>query len=292
MSSDLIVLYLLNMLFYASMLFMISSGLNLIYGVMRILNIAHGAFYAFGAYAGAWVVSFMLVDYYPLLFLVFPLVGTLAAVIVSSMLESTLINPVYRRREEYQLLLTFGILLILEDSLKAIWGSTPLSAVEPFRVLGSIEITRITYPVYNLVIILAGFITALTLWIYITKTKTGVVMRAVASDYEMALALGVNIRKVYMQTFIIASAIAGFAGAIIVPTSAAVLGMSIEILILAFVVIVIGGLGSIKGAFLGSLLVGLTRVIGVTYFPKIELVILYAVAAIILIIRPRGLFGK
>ncbi|HIQ29849.1 MAG TPA: branched-chain amino acid ABC transporter permease, partial [Candidatus Caldiarchaeum subterraneum] len=158
--------------------------------------------------------------------------------------------------------------------------------------LGSIEITRITYPVYNLVIILAGFITALTLWIYITKTKTGVVMRAVASDYEMALALGVNIRKVYMQTFIIASAIAGFAGAIIVPTSAAVLGMSIEILILAFVVIVIGGLGSIKGAFLGSLLVGLTRVIGVTYFPKIELVILYAVAAIILIIRPRGLFGK
>jgi len=292
MSLDIIILSTLNTILYASILFMISAGLNLIYGVMRVLNLAHGSFYAFGAYVGAWLSSLFLAAYHPVFLILFPITGAVGAALLALFIEPTLIKPVYERREEYQLLLTFGIMLILEDSIRAIWGSSPLAAREPFRILGSIELAGLSYPAYNLLIIAIGFLAAIFIWLYVNKTRSGVAMRAAATDPMMASALGVDVKRVYTQTFILSSFIAGLAGALIVPTTTAVLGMSIEILILAFVVIVIGGLGSLKGAFIGSLLVGISRIIAINYFPRVELALLYSVAAVILVVKPKGLFGE
>ncbi len=292
MAYEIAIIYVISIIFYASVLFLVSSGLNLIYGVMRILNLAHGGLYAFGAYVGAWFIAVVVGGQSPFLLFLAPLAGAAIAALLGLFIEPSLLKPIYGRREEYQLLLTFGVLLMLEDGLRAIWGSAPLTARAPFVLMGNVNLLGYSYPLYNLVVVAVSLLTALALWFYINKTRNGVIMRAASTDREMAAALGVDVKRVYLQTFVIASFIAGLAGALIVPTTTAVLGMSVEALVLAFVVIVIGGLGSLKGAFFGSLLVGAARIVGINYFPQVELVLLYAVASIILITRPKGLFGR
>ncbi|MDJ0270241.1 MAG: branched-chain amino acid ABC transporter permease [Aigarchaeota archaeon] len=292
MAYEIALIYVISIIFYASVLFLISSGLNLIYGVMRILNLAHGGLYAFGAYVGAWFIAIVVGSQNPFLLFLAPLTGAAIAALLGLFIEPSLLKPIYGRREEYQLLLTFGVLLMLEDGLRAIWGSAPLTARAPFVLMGNVNLLGYSYPLYNLVVVAVSLLTALALWFYINKTRNGVIIRATSTDREMAAALGVDVKRVYLQTFVIASFMAGLAGALIVPTTTAVLGMSVEALVLAFVVIVIGGLGSLKGAFFGSLLVGAARIVGINYFPQVELVLLYAVASIILITRSKGLFGR
>ncbi len=292
MANEIILVYVTNTIFYASVLFLISSGLNLIYGVMRILNLAHGGLYALGAYVCAWFIAVVVGGQSLFLLFLAPLAGATITSLLGFFIESSLLKPIYGRREEYQLLLTFGILLIIEDGLRAIWGSAPLTAREPFVLMGNINLLGYSYPLYNFVVVATSLITALALWFYVNRTRSGVIMRATATDSEMAASLGVDVKRVYLKTFVMASFIAGIAGALIVPTTTAVPGMSVDALVLAFVVIVIGGLGSLKGAFFGSILVGAARMVGINYFPQLELVLLYAVASIILMIRPKGLFGR
>jgi branched-chain amino acid transport system permease protein len=272
----------LNSLLYASVLFLIAAGLSLIFGVMRIVNLAHGSLYAVGAYVTAWLIGRAIAYGAPLgwLFLLLP-VGALAVALVGAVIEPLLLRPFYRRAEEYQLLVTFGLLQILEDLMRLVWGGTPLSADTLMDAL----------PAYNLLVIGIGIVAAAALWAAIYHTKFGVMLRATSQDRRMAASLGLNVGLVYVVAFAIGCFMAGLGGAIVVPTQAAVLGMGVDALVIAFVVVVIGGLGSLKGALVGALVVSFVRTTGIQFFPELELAVLYLIAAVVLLVRPTGLFG-
>jgi branched-chain amino acid transport system permease protein len=283
----------LNALLYSSVLFLIAGGLSLIYGVMRILNLAHGSLYAIGAFTTAWAVGAAAAAgaSNAVLLLVLP-AGAIAAAAVGAALEPTLLRPFYKRPEEYQLLVTFGLLMIIEDSLHLIWGPNPLSAGQVYQFFGSVSIGSARYPAYSLAVIAVGIVAALLLWAFIYRTRFGVVLRATSQNMRMASAMGVNVNWIYIQAFTIGCFMAGLGGAFVVPGQSAVLGMGVEALVLAFVVVVIGGLGSLEGAFAGALIVGLLRETGIALFPEVELAVLYLIAAIVLLVRPAGLFGR
>jgi branched-chain amino acid transport system permease protein len=288
----LLAIYLLNALLYASVLFLIAGGLSLIYGVMRIVNLAHGNLYAFGAYVTAWTVGTVAAGApAAVLYLLLP-AGAVAAAALGAVLEPTLLRPFYRRAEEYQLLVTFGLLMILEDLMRLLWGPYPLSASALWEHMGSLSIGGNPYPTYNLMVIAVGGAAAAFLWAFVYKTRFGVVLRATSQHMRMASALGVNVNRVYVEAFTIGCFMAGLGGAIIVPSQSAVLGMGVDALVLAFIVVVIGGLGSLEGALAGALIVGVVRELGIAFFPEIELAVLYLIAAIVLLVRPAGLFGR
>ncbi|MFZ1105324.1 MAG: branched-chain amino acid ABC transporter permease [Hyphomicrobiaceae bacterium] len=296
---EILIIQILNSIFQAASLFLIAAGLSLIYGVMRIVNLAHGNFYAFGAYASAWAVgagtalaasggvSLGLVG--QLLLLPF---GAFAVAALGAVIEPTLLRPLYRRPEEYILLITFGLLMILEDVLKLVFGGTPLTAGTIMDNMGSFRIGGLLYPRYNLVVVVVGLLAAVGLWWFIYRTRFGVILRATSQDRRMAAALGLNVGRVYVMAFAIGCFMAGLGGAVVVPAQAAVLGMGVDALIQAFVVIVIGGLGSLEGALVGALIVSAVRTAGVQFFPEIELAVLYLIAAGVLLVRPTGLFGR
>jgi branched-chain amino acid transport system permease protein len=296
-TTTIFIIQILNSFFYAAVLFLIAAGLSLIYGVMRIINLAHGSLYALGAYVTAWLVgtavghalggTLGVVG----LFLLLPF-GAIAIAVVGSVIEPTLLRPLYRRPEEYHLLVTFGLLMILEDMMKLLFGGTPLEAGTIMDRMGSIPVGRLLYPSYNLVVVAIGLIAAFGLWWFIYRTKFGVILRATSQDRRMAAALGINVSRVYVQAFAIGCFMAGVGGAVVVPAQAAVLGMGVEALILAFVVVVIGGLGSLEGALIGALIVSFVRTAGIQFFPEIELAVLYLIAATVLLVRPTGLFGR
>jgi branched-chain amino acid transport system permease protein len=289
---DTLVIHTLNTLFYASVLFLIASGLTLVYGVMRIVNMAHGNLYAFGAYTAAWVIGLLTAHVHASLLFVLLLAGALAAAAVGAILEPAVLRPLYKRAEEYQLLMTFGLLLVLEDVLRLFWGAHPLTASALSDALGSLTILGNTYPTYNIFVIVVGGVAAACLWAFVYRTRFGVMLRATSQDMRMASALGIDVKKVYVQAFSIGCLMAGLGGAVIVPISGAVLGMGVDALILAFVVVVIGGLGSLEGALVGALIVGVVRTVGITYFAEVELAVLYLIAAVVLFVRPAGIFGR
>jgi branched-subunit amino acid ABC-type transport system permease component len=289
---ELLAIHILNSLLYASILFLIAGGLSLIYGVMRIVNLAHGSLYALGAYVTAWVIGSVAAGAPTVALYALLPVGALAVAAAGAIIEPTLLRPFYQRAEEYQLLVTFGLLLILEDLMRLVWGPYPLSASQPRDFLGSSTIFGSLYPNYYLLVIALGFLTAALLWAFVYRTKFGVMLRATSQNMRMASALGVNVKRVYIQAFALGCFMAGLGGAFIVPIQSAVLGMGVDALILAFVVVVVGGLGSLEGALIGAIIVGFVRTLGITLFPEIELAVLYLIAAAVLLIRPTGLFGR
>ena len=289
---SILIIQILNSLFYASVLFLIAAGLSLIFGVMRIVNMAHGSLYAVGAFVTAWLVGRAIAAGAPvaLAFLLIP-VGAAVVALIGAVIEPLLLRPFYRRAEEYQLLVTFGLLLILEDLMRFFWGGLPLTADPIMDAVPSLRIGGLIYPGYYLVVIGIGAVAAVALWLVIYRTKFGVLLRATSQDRRMASALGLNVGLVYVSAFAIGCFMAGLGGAIIVPSQAAVLGMGIDALVLAFVVVVIGGLGSLQGALVGALIVSFVRTAGIQFFPEIELAVLYLIAALVLLIKPTGLFG-
>jgi branched-chain amino acid transport system permease protein len=294
---EILIIQILNSIFYAAVLFLIAAGLSLIYGVMRIVNLAHGNFFAFGAFVSAFTVGSVFgsgaSSGLALLgqLLLLP-IGAVAVAALGAVIEPVLLRPLYRRPEEYILLISFGMLMILEDVIKLIFGGTPLTASYIRDALGSIRIGQQPYPAYNLLVIGVGIVACLGLWWFIYRTRFGVILRATSQDRRMASALGLNVGRVYVQAFAIGCFMAGLGGAVVVPAQAAVLGMGIDILILAFVVIVIGGLGSLEGALVGALIVSFVRTAAIQFFPEMELAVLYLIAAAVLLIRPTGLFGR
>jgi branched-chain amino acid transport system permease protein len=292
MSVSILIIQILNSLFYASVLFLIAAGLSLIFGVMRIVNMAHGSLYAIGAFVTAWLVGRAVTAGVPvwLAFLLIP-VGAGVVALIGAVIEPLLLRPFYRRAEEYQLLVTFGLLLILEDLMRFFWGGLPLTADPIMDAIPSLRIGGLIYPGYYVVVIGIGLVAAVALWLGIYRTKFGVLLRATSQDRRMASALGLNVGLVYISAFAIGCFMAGLGGAIIVPSQAAVLGMGVDALILAFVVVVIGGLGSLQGALVGALIVSFVRTAGIQFFPEIELAVLYLIAALVLLVKPTGLFG-
>jgi branched-chain amino acid transport system permease protein len=291
-SVSILIIQILNSLFYASVLFLIAAGLSLIFGVMRIVNLAHGTLYGIGAFVTAWLVGQALgLGIAPgWTFLLLPL-GAVVVAVIGLIIEPLLLRPLYRRAEEYQLLATFGLLLVLEDVIRFLWGGLPLSADPLMDVLPIMHIGGLIYPAYNLVVIAIGAIAALVLWAVIYRTKYGVMLRATSQDRRIAAALGLNVKLVYLSAFAIGCFMAGLGGAIIVPSQAAVLGMGVDALVLSFVVVVIGGLGSLKGAIIGALIVSFVRTVGIQFFPEVELAVLYLIATMVLLVKPTGLFG-
>lgn len=287
--SGIIILYILEALFYAVVLLLISFGLNLSYGVMRFLNISHGGFISISGYIAAIII----VNYTSVLGVYVTLVALISAVVaavtISIILEPLIFRPSYFMKEEHQLIITFGLLLVLEDLTRIVWGSSPIPAREPVILAGNIAIYDIHYPLYNFAVIAAGSVAALFLWYAIYSTKWGKILRAFSSDPDVANAIGVNTWKIFKQVLIASASLAGIAGSIIIPITTATPGIGFEMLLLALLVIVIGGLGNIKGAFIGSILTSAIRTVVVVLFPRTELVILYIIAAAILIIKPKGL---
>ena len=289
---DIFVIHLFNALLYASVLFLIAGGLSLIYGVMRIVNLAHGNLFALGAFATASAVGqWFAGSDSAWLYLLLP-TGAFLCAAIGAILEPTLLRPFYRRPEEYQLLVTFGLLMILEDLMRFVWGPYPISASVLFEKMGQINVGEFVYPRYNLLVIGIGLIAALFLYAFIYRTRFGIILRATSQDMRRAAALGVNVNAVYVEAFTIGCFMAGLAGSIIVPSQSAVLGMGVDALVLSFIVVVVGGLGSLEGAFAGAIIVGVVREIGISFFPELELAILYLIAATVLLLRPAGLFGK
>lgn len=289
---EIFALQVLNSLSYAAVLFLIAAGLSLIFGVMGIVNMAHGSFYALGAYVTAWSVAAAAATFPPALLFVCLLFGAVAVAVMGLAIEPTLLRRFYRRPEEYQLLVTFGLLLVMEDLIRLVWGGTPLTANRLVDSLGLIQVGGLPYPVYNLVMIGVGIAAALALWAFVYRTKFGVLLRATAQDRRMAAALGIDVGRIYSLAFGLGCFMAGLAGAIVVPSQAAVLGMGVEVLVVSFVVVVIGGLGSLEGALVGALIVSALRTVTIQFWEEIELAALYLIAAIVLLIRPTGLFGK
>src|SRR5258705_8509660 len=211
---DTLVVHILNALLYASVMFLIAGGLSLIYGVMRIVNLAHGNLYAFGAYVTAWAVGRALgtaTEASVWMCALLP-VGAIAAAALVAVLEPTLLRPLYRRAEEYQLLITFGLLLILEDLMRLIWGPYPLQGSALYEGLGSLTFGESIYPTYNLVVIVIGGVAAAGLWAFVYRTQFGVVLRATSQNMRMAAALGVHVNRVYVQAFTLGCFMAGVGG--------------------------------------------------------------------------------
>ena len=281
-------LFILNGLFYAATLFLIASGLTIIFSVAGILNLAHGTIFMIGAYLAALTMLTGDIRLVILTFIVVPVIIGLIGIGI----ERGLIKWVYEREAEYQLLLTYGLSLVLADLVRMIFGPQPISASYLLRESGGIELFGVTYPVYNLIVIAVAIFVGIFLWAFLEKTRLGWVVRACSLDREMSSALGVNVGLIYAFTFFLGSALGGLAGALIVPSTVAMLGMDVNALIESFIVIVIGGLGSIRGAFIGSIIVGLVRSFGIYYFPRYELAFIYIIMAAVLLVRPRGLFGK
>lgn len=283
----------LDGLVYASWLFMVSVGLTLIYGVMKILNIAHGSLYAVGAYAAASLIGVYFSGGYPPVLSFAVLIGAaLAAGLVCGLvIERGVLRFMYGQDEVLMILVTYALFLILEDLIKVLWGVNPYFAFQPYGMLGNFDVMGLPYAGYDFLLMgLAGF-TGLAVWWSINRTRMGHLLTAVIHDREMSTAMGVNVKRVYTVTFVIGATLAALGGAFTAPKISVTPGMGVEVIVLAFAVVVIGGLGSIGGAMIGALLVGLLRAAAVHLLPEVELFVIYAVMAMVLAFRPYGLFA-
>jgi branched-chain amino acid transport system permease protein len=274
----------------AMFLFLIASGLSLIFGVLRVLNFAHGSFYMLGAYM-AWQVVHSLQPTGATFWLA-AIGAAVGVAILGGIVERLLFRYLYGREELYQLLFTYALVLILGDAAKWTWGTQQLSVSRPAVLNGGFEVFDTVVPYYNLFIILIGPTIALSVWLMLTRTSLGRMVRAAALDREMLDALGANVGWLYTGMFMLSAALAGLAGALVTPIQSIVPGMDVEIIVQAFIVVVIGGLGSFWGTFWGSVLYGQVLSFGILIFPGFSLFSVFALMAVILIIRPWGLFGR
>jgi len=274
----------------AMFLFLIAAGLSLVFGVLRVLNFAHGSFYMLGAYAAYQCVSWL--GTVPGRFWWATLGAALGVALLGGVVERFLFRHLYDKEELYQLLFTYALVLILGDATKIVWGTQQKSVSRPPGLTGSISLFGATIPDYNLFIILLGPAIALGFWLLLQRTRAGRFIRAAVLDRETLGALGVNVNALYMWVFMLASFLGGLGGALISPMRAIVPGMDTEIIVEAFVVVVIGGLGSLWGTFLGALVYGQVLSFGILFFPRFSIFSVFALMAAILIIRPWGLLGR
>jgi branched-chain amino acid transport system permease protein len=265
----------------------------LIYGVMKIVNVTHGSFYALGAYAAASLTGAWLARGYPpmLSYLVLFAAALAVAVLVAPLIERGILRFMYAKDEVVILLITYALFLILEDVIKLVWGVNPYFIAEPYALLGSFTVGGLAYPTYNLLLIALALVSGLGLTWFLRGTRVGKLLLAVIHDPEISRAMGINVNRYYLVTFTFGSLLAALAGAFMAPTVSVVPGLGVEIIVLSFAVVVIGGLGSLPGAALGALIVGLVRSISVHYMPEVELFVIYFVMAMVLAFRPRGLFS-
>jgi branched-chain amino acid transport system permease protein len=290
MSFPIVLVQLLSGLAHAMVLFLIASGLSLIFGVTRVVNFAHGSLYMLAAY-----LTYSLTAALPLGAASFYVAVLVAALVVGAaglLIEVGLLRRVYQAPELYQLLLTFALVLVIADVVKLGWGSENKTGPPAPGLAGSVPIAGQLFPSYDLALILVGPLVALGLWWLFYRTRWGVLIRAATQDREMVAALGVDQARLFTAVFALGSALAGLGGALQVPRQPLTIVMDTTIITEAFVVVVIGGMGSMPGALLAAILIGVTDAFGVLILPKATLVMTFAVMAVVLIVRPWGLLGR
>jgi branched-chain amino acid transport system permease protein len=281
-------------LVYAAYLFVVAIGLTLIFGVMKILNVAHGSFYAFGAYGAAIAVGMYFNQGWPAAggFLLMLLVAMAIGFLLGLIIERGLLRLVYGKDEIIVVLVTYATFLILEDVIILLWGTNSYALYQPLAISGNVEIGRLILSGYDIgLVVFAAALALLVIWA-LKRTRYGRLLTVVIFDRETAAAFGINVTVVYTVTFVLGAMLGALGGAVMAPKIAVTLGIGVEVIVLAFAVVAIGGMGSIEGALVGALIVGLCRAAAVHLAPQLELFVIYAVMALVLVVRPHGLFSR
>ena len=291
---DTIIIIVFDALNYSATLFMLSVGLTVVFGVLRILNVSHGGIYALGAYMGTWLALWVLeIGLSPWLTYVALVAGALIiGFTVGPIIERLLLRRIYGSDMHVQLLLTFSILLILDDGMKLIWGMEPLFVSEPYALLGQFTVGGILYPWYDFMLLGASITFGAALIWVVRGTRWGKLVVSVINDREVSVAVGINVNMIYTAAFTVGSVAAALGGAFIAPKIAVVPQFALEVVVLAFAVIAIGGMGSIEGAAMGALIVSFARALAIHLAPEFELVVIYLIMILVLAFRPQGLFGE
>jgi len=276
----------LNGLSYGVLLFLLSVGLTLIFGMLDVVNLAHGSFYMLGAYAGLALIA-STGNFWLSLALAPVAVGIIGAAV-----ERSCLRPLYRRGPLDQVLLTFGLIYVFEDLVKWIWGGRIRSIPTPDLLAGSVTLLGATIPSYRVFVIGFGLVMAVALWLLIERTRLGAIIRAGVFDAEMSAGMGINVSRVFTLVFAFGAALAGLSGVIAGPIQSAYPPMGASILIPALIVVAVGGLGSLKGSLAGSLVIGQAETFGKAWLPGASMLIIYVVMAAILLFRPQGFFGR
>ena len=289
---------LIDGLMYSSWIFLVAVGLSLIFGVLGILNIAHGGLYAFGAYVAAWGVGkYFDPEFTSFLppfgsFAVLLLAAIAVGVVLGLVLERGLLRFMYGRDEVIIVLVTFAAFLMLEDGIMFVFGVDPYFAFQPYALLGNVKILGISYAIYELSLIPLSLVVCALMWWGLTRTIWGKLLQAVIHDREIAQAFGINVSRVFTVPFVLGAILGAMGWAFTAPMVSVTPGMGVEVIVLAFAVVAIGGMGSIPGAAVGAVLVGIIRAAAVHLLPVLELFIIYGVMALVLAFRPQGLFGQ
>jgi len=289
-NGSLIMIQVMSGLSVGMFLFLVSVGMSLIFGVTRVVNLAHGSLYMVGAYLLVSLVELLPDQWWG--FWVALLLAPLGVALLGGVIEVALLRRVYHRDPLMQLILTFGLILVIGTLVLLVWGPDNKSVQRPDLLDGSVMLFGQFFPSYYLLVLVLAPLIAIGMWLVFYRTRWGMLIRAATVDREMLGALGVNVAALYTQVFMFGSWLAGFGGALAAPTVAVALGMDSDVLTNAFVVVVVGGLGSFAGSFISALLVGLLQSFGILIFPSISIVLLFAVMAIVLIVRPWGLLGR
>ncbi len=286
MDTTFYLIQLLNGIQYGFLLFLVAAGLTLVFGIMGIINLAHGSFYMIGAYLAFWLTQVTGN------FLIAIVLATPITVGIGYLVERITFSHLYLRGHLHQVLLTYALILIFDELQLILWGNDFHGINIPEFLSGSIQLTAVqVYPTYRLFISFICIVLAIMMYVMIQKTKLGMIIRAGASNREMVQILGIDIQRLFAIIFSLGVALAAFAGMLAAPITSVYPGMGENILIISFVVVVIGGVGSIKGAFVGAMLVGLVDIYGKTLFPELASVLVYGLMVLILLWRPQGLFG-
>ena len=285
---------LIDGLTYASWLFIVALGLTLVFGVLKILNVAHGSFYALGAYAAASLVGwFASMQFAPELSLVAMLLAAVVvAAVVAPLCERGLLRVFYGRDEVLLVLVTYALFLIMEDVTKLIWGVNPFYVSEPYALFGNIDIGEQSYVGYDFVLVVVAAVVGFIVWWGLNRTQIGKIVLAVIHSEEIASSMGVNVSRIYTLAFGTGIFLAALGGALTAPMISVQPGVSVGVVILSFAVVIIGGLGSIPGAAIGALIVGIARSAAVHMMPAADLFSIYVVMAVVLMFRPEGLFQR
>jgi len=285
---------LIDGLTYASWLFIVALGLTLVFGILKILNVAHGSFYALGAYAAASLVGwFASMQLAPELSIVAMLLAAVAvSALIAPLCERGLLRVFYGRDEVLLVLVTFALFLILEDVTKLVWGVNPLYVSEPYMLFGTVDIGTLSYVGYDFMLVLVAVVVGYGVWWGLNRTRIGKLVLAVIHSEEIASSMGVNVSRIYTLAFAAGIFLAALGGALTAPMISVQPGVSVGVIIVSFAVVIIGGLGSIPGAAVGALIVGIARSSAVHLMPVAELFSIYLVMAVVLMFRPEGLFQR
>jgi branched-chain amino acid transport system permease protein len=278
-------MHILNGLAYGMLLFMIAAGLSIIFGLMNIVNLAHGAFYLAGVYIAYSLVTHSMGFWLSLL------VSVLVVAVLGTLLEKLLLERVYGKELE-QVLLTFGLSFIFADLVEWIWGASPLTLPVPHALDVSLNVGGMMFPSYRIFVILVGCLLAVLLWYMENKTRIGAIIRAGVDDREMLSALGININVVFTCVFAVGAGLAGLSGVLGGPIMGMYVGIDSEILVSSLVIVVVGGLGTWKGAFIGAILIGVADTLGRVWLPSFTMAMVFIIMIIVLLIKPNGLFGR